>query len=677
MTTSKSKSQYHIRSISLSCRSHPSTIAIEEKLNKFKTWEASSTTMAETICKGLSGLEELYKCVDDLYNFSLIQQAPSQHQHEKWVNELLDGSVKLLDICGITRDVVSQIKEHVRDLQSALRRRKGDLSIESSIAKYTCFRKKIKKDAKKLIAALKQMDNKIEALPLLNLDHHAFSVIKVLTEVSAMSISAFQSLLLFLSVPILRPRPTRWLLVSKLLHKGEVACEDHHANLNELESVDIVLHALCISGSSEGDKKQIAQNSLEALEASLEHQEGSFFSLLNKKSKYLALCIHPEEYGQAYHLPSCNNVMNAFRTRKGDLSIESSIARYTCFRKKMKKDAKKLIAALKQMDNKIEALLLLDLDHRVSSVIKVLIEVGAMSISTFETLLLFLSMPVSKPRPTRSHPSTIAIEEKLNKLKTWEASSTTMAETICKSLSGLEELYKCTDDLYNLPLTQQALSQHQHEKWVDVLLDGSMRLLDICGITRDVVSQIKEHVRDLQSALRRRKGDLSIESSIAKYTCFRKKMKKDAKQLIAALKQMDNKIEALPLLDLDHHVSSVIGVLMEVRAMSISTFQTLLLFLSVPVSKPRPTRWLLVSKLLHKGAVACEDQCANLNELESVDIVLQALCRCGSSEGDKMQIAQNSLEALEGSIEVIENSLECMFRHLIKARASLLNIVSH
>ncbi|XP_059639726.1 uncharacterized protein LOC132282122 [Cornus florida] len=282
--------------------------------------------------------------------------------------------------------------------------------------------------------------------------------------------------------------------------------------------------------------------------------------------------------------------------------------------------------------------------------------------------------------PCRSHPTTLRIDEELNKLKTWEASSTPTADTICDGLSGLQELYNCLDGLYNLPVTQQALSHHQHEKWINELLDGSLRLLDICGVTRDVMSQMKEHIRDVQSAMRRRKGDSSIESSIAKYTCFRKKMKKDAKKLIAALKQVDNKIEASPspLLESDHHITSLIRVLREVNVMSISVFHTLLLFLSLPISKPMPTRrWSLVSNLLLKGAVGSEGQQENVNELGSVDIALHILSRCGMTEGDKMQSAQNSFEALEVTIEVLENGSGSLFRRLIKARASLLNIVSH
>ncbi|XP_023890150.2 uncharacterized protein LOC112002228 [Quercus suber] len=282
--------------------------------------------------------------------------------------------------------------------------------------------------------------------------------------------------------------------------------------------------------------------------------------------------------------------------------------------------------------------------------------------------------------PSRSHPSTLNLEEELNKLQTWEATSTSTSVSICKGLTGLDELYKCMDDLLNMTSIQQAISQHQHEKCVEELLDGSVRLLDICGITRDTMLQIKEHVRALQSALRRRKGDSSIESSINNYTCFKKKLKKDVKKLITALKQMENKWGAIsPVLAQDHHLSAVIRVLREVCVMNISVFQSLLLFLTVPLSKPKATRWSLVSKLMHKGVIACEEKQENVNEMEVADAALSTLCRNASSEGvdaEKIRSAHKKLEDLEIGIEDMENGLECLFRSLIKTRASFLNIIS-
>jgi hypothetical protein len=226
------------------------------------------------------------------------------------------------------------------------------------------------------------------------------------------------------------------------------------------------------------------------------------------------------------------------------------------------------------------------------------------------------------------------------------------------------------DDLLNLASTQQVLSRYENEKCLDELLDGSVRLLDVCSIGRDILLRFREQVQALQSAFRRRKGDSSIESSVATFTCFRKKMKKDAKKLIASLKQMDNKLGASSLLDQDQHLSAVIRVIREVNVINCSIFQSLLMFLSKS-SKPNQSRWSLVSKLMHKGVIACEEKQENVNEIETVDAALSEV-----SDSEKVKIAQKRLEALEMSIDDLENCLERLSRPLIKSRASLLNIIS-
>ncbi|XP_039069602.1 uncharacterized protein LOC120216170 [Hibiscus syriacus] len=273
--------------------------------------------------------------------------------------------------------------------------------------------------------------------------------------------------------------------------------------------------------------------------------------------------------------------------------------------------------------------------------------------------------------PSRSHPTILRMEDELNRIKTWEASALSTSVSISAGLSGLEDLYQCMDDLLNTTSVKQVLSVHRHEKCVDELLDRYVRLLDICGIERDYMFQIKEQVRVLQSSLRRRKGVSSIEDGILRYTSFRKEMRKQAKKVIFKLKQMDDKLDASPCLDQDHHFSAVIRILRQVNVTNTSIFQSLFSFLSAPVSSKR-TRWSLVAKLMHKGVVACEEEQDVVNEFESVD---SALCR-HAFDVDKMQIAHKRLVALESSIEGVENKLECLFWKLLRARTSLLNIIS-
>ncbi|KAI4327810.1 hypothetical protein L6164_020228 [Bauhinia variegata] len=282
--------------------------------------------------------------------------------------------------------------------------------------------------------------------------------------------------------------------------------------------------------------------------------------------------------------------------------------------------------------------------------------------------------------PARSHPSTARIEEELNKLRSWEASSASKVKTICSGLSGLVVLYKCIEDLLKLPLTQQALAQHQNEKWVDELLDCPVKFLDVLGNTRDAILLLKGSVGELQSAVRRRKvGDLGIETHVSAYFSLRRNVRKVCTKSLVILKQMDASSDASPPLDLKNHVSAVVRVLREASLITSSIFQSLLLFLSSQLLKSKPSKWAFVSRLAQKGVLVCNNQQEGVNELEKVDFALNALVTNDSGkvvEADKIESAKRRLQGLVVGIEGIDNGLECLFRHLINIRVSFLNIIS-
>ncbi|PWA84690.1 hypothetical protein CTI12_AA157380 [Artemisia annua] len=279
--------------------------------------------------------------------------------------------------------------------------------------------------------------------------------------------------------------------------------------------------------------------------------------------------------------------------------------------------------------------------------------------------------------PCRSHPTTLHIEELLRKMKITSAEATS-SDAICSGLSQMKTLYGCMDDLLASSTNQILMSQEQNKKWVNELVDESVMFLDICGSISDMLSESKEHSRDIYSSLRRRKGDLNVENSITKYSCFRKKMKKDVKGLVASLKQVDNMITGAGSVVVDsdnHQLVAVIRALIGVSEMTVLVFESLLMFLSMPVSKQN-TWSIVVSKLVHKRRVACEDHQEQVveNEFERVDEALRKLCEDGSLSD--VQIAQCKLETLGAQIERMESGLECMFRCLVQTRVSLLNIIS-
>ncbi|KAF5790966.1 hypothetical protein HanRHA438_Chr09g0400811 [Helianthus annuus] len=277
--------------------------------------------------------------------------------------------------------------------------------------------------------------------------------------------------------------------------------------------------------------------------------------------------------------------------------------------------------------------------------------------------------------PTTSHSSTYNIKKELNDIKTcamYSSSCKPSIETLYDGLLKLSRLYECLHEFINV-----VCSTHDDEKWVEELRDGLVGFLDVCDIMRDIMSRYKEHARDLQCALRRRKGDSSIEISIARYKCFRKMIKKDVKRLIASLKRST----VAKSQDRRHHHHHphhevVIKMVMEV---TVSVFESLLMHFVMPNSEtPKASRWsLVVSKLIQRTRVACEEHHdQHTKDIESLDVVLHGQC----IKDDRFSSWQNDAylwDVMEAQIDRIDGGLEYMFRSMIKTRSYLLNIISN
>ncbi|KAB2045939.1 hypothetical protein ES319_D01G198500v1 [Gossypium barbadense] len=133
-STLNQKSNFHARSSSLPSRPHPLVTQIDEHLCRLKANESASSS-SSSMSQKLSGLSNLYELVDNLLQLPLTQKSLAQQCNDKQVNELLNGSLKLLGA-----------KEDTQQLPSILRRRRGDEAGFTYEAKeYFASRKKAKK----------------------------------------------------------------------------------------------------------------------------------------------------------------------------------------------------------------------------------------------------------------------------------------------------------------------------------------------------------------------------------------------------------------------------------------------------------------------------------------------------------------------------------------------------
>ncbi|KAK9012331.1 hypothetical protein V6N11_040388 [Hibiscus sabdariffa] len=288
-----------------------------------------------------------------------------------------------------------------------------------------------------------------------------------------------------------------------------------------------------------------------------------------------------------------------------------------------------------------------------------------------------LNVPVrSISLPSRLQLS--SIETELNELRKFGVLSgvQTSGETICAGFTRLAKLYNHIEEVIQSPLTHRALHHRQNVKPVEEALDDSVGLLDACGTARDLITTMKEHVRDLQSALRRRSRDSSIGNDIRAYISFRKTLKKNIAKSLRALKRLEsNNNVTLPLFDVDCHLLSVVKSLKQSNAVTISVFRSLLSFLSMPVIKTKAGGCSLISKLI---PVAADRNQKLFNEVGTVDFTLYTLHGRVRKNNAKIDagVELRRLETLCATIQGLEEGLDCLFRWLIKIRVSLLNILT-
>ncbi|KAI5381839.1 hypothetical protein KIW84_UN0393 [Lathyrus oleraceus] len=150
--------------------------------------------------------------------------------------------------------------------------------------------------------------------------------------------------------------------------------------------------------------------------------------------------------------------------------------------------------------------------------------------------------------------------------------------------------------------TQKAISRHQGENFVEELLDGSVKILDVCGITRDTMLDIKKMLKPF-----------------------------------TVLLEEEREIQA----------SNQRGYTNEHVYLSIH-----FVFLG---SQVKGNQMVKMAKLMHRRTSSCEEE--NLNELQCVDASLRTLLREGS-DVVKMQVAHECFEALESATEGLEKGLE-------------------
>ncbi|KAK7264277.1 hypothetical protein RJT34_31884 [Clitoria ternatea] len=270
--------------------------------------------------------------------------------------------------------------------------------------------------------------------------------------------------------------------------------------------------------------------------------------------------------------------------------------------------------------------------------------------------------------PSAPHPFISQYDEHLNRLKASEATS---SFTICSKLNGLHALHECTDMILQLASTQQALSRESCKTWVDELLEGSLRLLDICGIAKDVLLQSTESINGLQLTVRRW-CETAFKIEGGKYLSSRKKAKKTIQKALENIKGFKKGMISTTS-NADDETRSMIKNLKEAEAVTLIQLETLLSFISGSRGK---NKWSIISKLRQPKRVSCDSDQSNTNEFEVLDKALQLVFHktCNNMNVESFQLHMGNLELC---IQGLDAGIQHLERQLIRTRVSLLNIYNH
>jgi hypothetical protein len=134
----------HQRSASVLSSPRSNETSIEEQLQNLKATACSPSATIETVVDALTKLGNIYSRID-----LLVCLPSSQRQQRKALEDELDCSLVLLDLCNVMQETFVELKATIMETQLALKRG-GDAAVKIKFQCYARVAKKAQRQFKKI-----------------------------------------------------------------------------------------------------------------------------------------------------------------------------------------------------------------------------------------------------------------------------------------------------------------------------------------------------------------------------------------------------------------------------------------------------------------------------------------------------------------------------------------------